>query len=186
MNGEKAQVVVRPESIERGEFVREFRHLYRMELQALAALAELSEPALSLFETGQRNLSGSAWKRVLEAIQAVVNENADDLGSEYQRLSNEWATIQFFPILRDEEDVKQDRPPHLRNKPGQEWTAEDIDAWLSWPTRLNIIEKRQSEIMSALVVGESVRQLFPQADIEIEQELLRGEGGTREKAFYKN
>lgn len=155
------------ESLARGEFVREFRRLHRVELAELAKRADLSVPMVSQFERGNRNLSGSAWKRVLTAINAIVNENAEALGAQFQKLSSEWMDLAFFPMLTATADSL---PEHLRDKPGQTWTPEDIAEALSKPSRLAIVERERKEVLAALEVWETVQKLVPEADAEIQAE----------------
>lgn len=158
------------EQTDRGQLVRDFRRLYKIELAELASRSDLSVPMISQFERGNRKLSGLAWKRVLVAIQQIVNENAEALGAEYKKISEEWMTRTFFPMLLTDDEAKQGLPEHLRNKPGQTWTAEDIDAALSHPQPLRIIEKRKQEIIAALEIWETIQKLTPQVDAEIEAE----------------
>jgi transcriptional regulator with XRE-family HTH domain len=63
---------------ERRKLLRLFRKQNRMSLSALGKLAGLSQPMLSQFENGDRDLSEEAWARVLDSMEKFLltaNEN---------------------------------------------------------------------------------------------------------------
>jgi|HubBroStandDraft_6_1064221.scaffolds.fasta_scaffold624439_2 transcriptional regulator with XRE-family HTH domain len=57
---------------ERRKLLRLFRKQNRMSLSALGELAGLSQPMLSQFENGDRDLSEEAWTRVLDAMEKFL------------------------------------------------------------------------------------------------------------------
>src|SRR5580704_2046878 len=57
---------------ERRKLLRLFRKQNRMSLSALGELAGLSQPLLSQFENGDRDLSEEAWTRVLDAMEKFL------------------------------------------------------------------------------------------------------------------
>jgi transcriptional regulator with XRE-family HTH domain len=59
---------------ERGELLRRFRKSYGVTLEELAARVQLSQPMLTRFETGSRNLSADAWTRVLVELGKIEKE----------------------------------------------------------------------------------------------------------------
>src|SRR5271155_956131 len=70
---------------QRRKMVRSFRKHARLNLAKLGELSGLSQPMLSRFESGKRNLSDAAWERLLNAIETfLVNQN-EQLNSEIKK-----------------------------------------------------------------------------------------------------
>lgn len=61
---------------ERRERLRAFRKKNRMSLAEFGKLAGLSQPMLSQFENGDRELSEDAWRRVQKAMDRHLDKNA--------------------------------------------------------------------------------------------------------------
>ena len=60
---------------ERQKLLRAFRKQYGITLTELGKLSVLSQPMLSQFERGERNLSAGAWARVLVAMSRLLRED---------------------------------------------------------------------------------------------------------------
>lgn len=60
---------------QRRKLLRAFRKQYGITLTDLGKLAGLSNPMLSQFENGNRDLSAEAWTRVLKAMSDLITED---------------------------------------------------------------------------------------------------------------
>jgi transcriptional regulator with XRE-family HTH domain len=66
------------------KLLRRFRKKYGIGLVRFGKLARISQPMLSQFERGDRNLSAEAWVRVLDTIDKLVAEGATARAKEIQ------------------------------------------------------------------------------------------------------
>lgn len=62
---------------ERGRLIRDFRKVYDVTLEDMAKRVGLSQPMLTRFETGTRNLSADAWARLLIAMREIGKEKGE-------------------------------------------------------------------------------------------------------------
>jgi transcriptional regulator with XRE-family HTH domain len=84
---------------ERRDLVREFRKRTGCTLVELGELADVSNPMLSQFETGARNLSEKAWERVLDAMKAARKDPKAVLHSQPPYVQRMWHKMRVLYLL---------------------------------------------------------------------------------------
>ncbi len=83
-----------PSLRERQALLREVRERTGISLRKLGKLAKISYSMLSLFETGERDLSAEAWNRVMGAMEKFRIGANKERTAEIARLKNEQAELQ--------------------------------------------------------------------------------------------
>jgi predicted transcriptional regulator len=79
---------------ERRELFREVRKTCDVTLAQLGEMADVSYPMLSLFESGERDLSAEAWGRVADAMEKLLIEANKKRDAEIASLKNEQSELQ--------------------------------------------------------------------------------------------
>lgn len=82
---------------ERRKLLRAFRKLYGITLVELGKLADLSNPMLSQFERGIRDLSPEAWTRVLAAMAKLLEEDENRRSQERAKAAEIAAKLGAVP-----------------------------------------------------------------------------------------
>jgi transcriptional regulator with XRE-family HTH domain len=75
---------------ERGPLLRGFRKVYDVTLDEMAKLVGLSQPMLTRFETGTRNISTDAWARLLIAMDKIEKERGAETKARFEELNKKW------------------------------------------------------------------------------------------------
>lgn len=75
---------------ERGRLLREFRKVYDVTLEDMAQRVGLSQPMLTRFETGTRNLSTDAWTRLFIAMGEIEKEKGAAIKARFDELQKQW------------------------------------------------------------------------------------------------
>ena len=75
---------------DRGRLVRAFRKSYDVTLEEMAKRVGLSQPMLTRFETGTRNLSAGAWASLLVAMSEIEKEKGAERKARFDELQKEW------------------------------------------------------------------------------------------------
>ena len=76
---------------ERREVLRDFRKQCGVTLTELGKLAHVSQPMLSQFENGARDLSAEAWDRVLDAMEKFLSRAKTEIIEKNERLKQQLA-----------------------------------------------------------------------------------------------
>lgn len=84
---------------DRGRLLRAFRKFYAVTLEQMAEIAGLSQPMLTRFETGTRNISVDAWTRVTDAMRSIAEEK----GETATKMLNPPVGLSLWNIFKAEE-----------------------------------------------------------------------------------
>ncbi len=93
---------------ERRKLVREFREQTNLGLTELASIAGLSQPMLSQFENGVRNLSEEAWARVLAAMEKFLLTANENYKAEIAKAEETAAKLGVSGLLRAQTEPELD------------------------------------------------------------------------------
>lgn len=83
---------------ERGRLLRDFRKVYGVTLEEMAKLIGLSQPMLTRFETGTRNLSADAWARLLIAMGKIGKKKGAERKTRFDELQKQWMKNLLTPF----------------------------------------------------------------------------------------
>ena len=135
---------------ERGRLLREFRKVYDVTLEEMAQRVGLSQPMLTRFETGTRNLSADAWTRLFIAMGEIEKEKGAASKARFLRIFErptteaedqsrlEVSKAMAVQLPKVQAVVKKKALAYIRKNPGR--TLERYSSLVEWRQKLLDLE----------------------------------------------